>query len=102
MYGNSTEFSGNMAITATPPDNHQAPTVAANVRRGHRCALSLSKRARAPRQAQGTNPSIQQITDHAIREQPAVAGQDQHAVVDDCQASRQKINKTTLLGTGEQ
>ncbi len=46
--------------------------------------------------------SVQQITDHAVREQPPVAGQDQHAVLDDCQASRQKINKTTLLGTAEQ
>ena len=95
MYGNSTEFSGNMARTATPSDNHQPPTVATNPRWG-------LVEAPCPSTRSGHTRSIQQITDHAIREQPPLAGQDQHAVLDDSQAPRQKINKTTLLGTGEQ
>jgi len=100
MYGNSTEFSGNMGKAATAPDNHLAPTDA-------QCVQSLSKGARALRQAQGTCPqsghisSIKQLTDHAIREQLSIAGQDQHVVFDHYQAPRYKINKATLLSAGE-
>jgi hypothetical protein len=59
MYGNSTELSGNIGMIATCPANHPNPTA----------------------DGSGLAYSIQQLANHAIGEQPAVATQDQLAVL---------------------
>jgi hypothetical protein len=79
MYGNSTELSGNIGMIATRPANHPNPTA----------------------DGSGLAHSIQQLTNHAVGEQPAVPTQDQLAVLGRYEPTAAKISETTSLGACE-